>query len=328
MGFYKFSALLVTLALLLMPLAAINSTGDYEPSDEAETSTPFTVPGDAPSETVKVFMSDDELVLSITLEEYLVGVLAAEMLPTYHEQALKAQAVAAYTYLLHKKSEQQASPDSQLKGAYLSDDATTHQGYMTAEERAEKWGDKAESYEKKLQNVVKDVSGRFMTYNGEPIIAAFHANNSGVTHDAATVWGGEVPYLKSVQSVGDKLSPDCIKTVAMTPQEFSSAVAGLDGCMLSGEAEDWVGEISTDSNGYVKSIEIGGAKFSGIRARDALGLRSAVFEFEYSDGTFRFTTQGYGHGVGMSQYGADYLARQGSKWDEILKHYYTGVEIK
>lgn len=327
MGFYKFAALIVTLALIVMPLTVLRQGDNSVREDDIVITEQDGKKEKSPDETVKVFMSEDDLVLSITLEEYLVGVLAAEMLPTYHEQALKAQAVAAYTYLLYKKAEQESSPDSGLKGAYLSNDAATHQGYLTEEERAEKWGDKAGSYEKKLTKAVEDVAGKFITYEGKPIIAAFHANNSGVTHSAETVWGSEVPYLKSVTSVGDKLSPDCVKTVVMTAQEFSSAVSSLDGCQLSGEADSWVGKIKKDDNGYVKSLTVGGAEFTGMQVRDALGLRSAVFTFEFSDGTFRFTTEGYGHGVGMSQYGADYMARQGSTWEEILKHYYSGVEI-
>ena len=150
MGFYKFAALIITLALVVMPLTALKQGDNSVREDDILITEQEDKKEKAPDETVKVFMSEDDFVLSITLEEYLVGVLAAEMLPTYHEQALKAQAVAAYTYLLHKKSEQESSPDSQLKGAYLSSDATTHQGYLTKEERTEKWGDKADSYEKKL----------------------------------------------------------------------------------------------------------------------------------------------------------------------------------
>ena len=328
MGFYKFAALIITLALVVMPLTALRQGDNPVREDDILITEQDDKNEKSADETVKVFMSEDDFVLSITLEEYLVGVLAAEMLPTYHDQALKAQAVAAYTYLLYKKSEQESSPDSQLKGAYLSNDATTHQGYLTKEERTEKWGDKAESYEKKLTKAVEDVAGKYITYEGKPIIAAFHANNSGVTHSAETVWGSDVPYLKSVTSVGDKLSPDCIKTVVMNAQEFSSAVSALDGCQLDGEAENWVGDIKKDGNGYVKSLTIGGADFTGMQVRDALGLRSAVFSFRFSEGAFRFTTEGYGHGVGMSQYGADYMARQGSTWEEILKHYYTGVTIE
>ena len=326
MGIYKFISVVIILAMVLIPLSALKTQPD------GGTSSPITLSdGQSNSaenpDAVKVFMTGDDLVLTITLQEYIVGVLAAEMPPTYHEQALKAQAVAAYTYLLYKKSEQEKSPDSALKGAYLSDSSATHQGYLTEEERSEKWGEKADQYEKKLQRVVKDVNGKVITFEGKPIIAAFHANNSGVTHSAKTVWGGDVPYLQSVVSIGDKLSPDCVKTVAISAQEFSSLAGGIDGCELSGEAKNWVTDINTDKNGYVKTLSVGGSEITGMRLRDVIGLRSAVFTCEYKDGSFRFTTEGYGHGVGMSQYGADYMARQGSTWQEILKHYYTGVEI-
>lgn len=327
MGIYKFISVVLILAMLLMPLLAIKGTEQSGTSDEEITDFTQEKEYDDKPETVKVFMHENDLVLNVTVREYIVGVLAAEMLPTYHEQALKAQAVAAYTYLLSKKNEQALSPDTSLKGAYLSDDSSTHQGYLTEEERAEKWGEKAAQYEKKLQKAAEDVLGKVITYDGKPIIAAFHANNSGVTHSAKTVWGNDVPYLQSVVSAGDKLSPDCIKTVALSAQEISSLAGAVQGCNLSGEAEEWITDIKTDKHGYVESIVIGGAKLTGIKARNALGLRSAVFTFEFKDGSFRFTTEGYGHGVGMSQYGADYMARQGSTWEEIIKHYYRGVDI-
>ena len=328
MGIYKFIAVVIALAMILMPLAALD-TG--KPEDETGNKTDSAETEEYEkndSQAVKVFMSQDDLVLTVTREEYLVGVLAAEMLPTYHEEALKAQAVAAYTYLLRKIAEQKTKPDESLKGAYLTNDSSAHQGYLTEEERKEKWGDKADSYEKKLLKAVSEISGKAITYEGEPIIAAFHANNCGVTHSAKTVWGNDVPYLQSVTSVGDKLSPDCIKTVAVTPQQFSLAVSVLDGCELSGEAENWVGKIKTDSHGYVESVAVGGGTYTGMNLREAVGLRSAVFKYEFKDGNLHFTTEGYGHGVGMSQYGADYMARQGSTWEEILKHYYTGVKIE
>ncbi len=326
MGIYKFIAVVIALAMILMPLAAIDVGEPADEEDETGSVSKSEAQGEKP-EAVKVFMSQDDLVLTVTVQEYLVGVLAAEMPPAYHEQALKAQAVAAYTYLLYKRAEQESKPDAALKGAHLTNDSSTHQGYLTEEERKEKWGDKADSYEKKLRDAVDDVSGKVIVCDGEPIIAAFHANNNGVTHSAKTVWGNDVPYLQSVTSVGDKLSPDCVKTVAITPQQFSSAVSSLKGCELSGEAKNWVGKIKTDSHGYVESVEIGGTEYTGMALRDAAGLRSAVFTYEFKDGNLHFTTEGYGHGVGMSQYGADYMARQGSTWEEILKHYYKGVEI-
>lgn len=323
MRIYKLLAFLIALSVLLVPLLSLEKEQNYENGEtvtrrdnaEKETEKP---------ETVKLYIQQTQKVIAVELNEYLVGVIAAEMPATYHEEAIKAQAVAAYTYLLNKRK----NPDESLGEADLSNNSATHQGYLTADERKEKWGDKTQTYEEKIKKAVEKVSGKVITYEGEPIIAAFHAINSGVTQSAENVWGGKVPYLKGVNSVGDKLSPDCVKTVAISSTEFSNLASNIDDCSLNGEAASWIGDIETGSDGYVKSIKIGSARLTGLEARDALGLRSAVFTYEYKDGNFMFTTNGYGHCVGMSQYGADYMARQGSTWEEILKHYYTGVTVE
>lgn len=319
----------IGLTVLLVPLISLDDANRQNDDAPSETITFETENAEKDEkQTVKVFIKNENKVIEIDVKEYLLGVLAAEMPATYHEEALKAQAVTAYTYLLYKQAEQKNNPDVTLNGADLSNDSSTHQGYITANARQEKWGDKTETYEKKLTEAIDAVSGKVITFEGKPIIAAFHAVNSGVTQSAKTVWGGEVAYLQSVTSVGDKLSPDCTKTVAFKATELSEMLTSLENCELSGEAENWIGKIETTSSGYVSDIEIGGETYSGLKVRDAIGLRSAVFTCEYKNGNFHFTTSGYGHGVGLSQYGADYMARQGSSWEEIIKHYYTGVEIE
>lgn len=323
MRIYKLLAFLISLSVLLVPLTSLKKEPVPENSAENNAHTDEQAAPQKP-QTVKVYMTKTQETVEIELDEYLLGVLAAEMPATYHEEALKAQAAAAYTYLLNKRK----NPDNTLNGADLSDSSATHQGYLDAAARKEKWGDKTEAYEKKLKKAAEEVEGKVIVYEGEPIIAAFHAINSGVTQSAQTVWGGEVPYLKSVNSVGDKLSPDCVKTVAISAGEFASLAGNIDGCSLNGDAESWIGNVNTNPDGYVKTVEIGSAELTGLEARDALGLRSAVFTCEYKDDNFMFTTSGYGHCVGMSQYGADYMARQGSTWEEIIKHYYTGVEVE
>ena len=331
MGFYKLLAFLIALTIMLTPLVALKRTRSDSTEFPKETTSEADKPGgESIKETdkVRVLLKEENKVIEVEINEYLLGVLAAEMPATYHEEALKAQAVTAYTYLLYRRAIQSEKPDATLKGADLSDDSSTHQGYLSAGEREEKWGDKTKNYEKKLNEAINAVSGRVITYEGKPIMAAFHAINSGVTNSAKTVWGGEVAYLKSVVSTGDRLSPDCVKTVAIKADELSQLLSVLDGCELSGEAQDWIGEISTTSSGYVSTVTVGGEEYTGVRFREAAGLRSAVFTYEYKNGSFHFTTEGYGHGVGLSQYGADYMARQGSSWEEIIRHYYTGVEIE
>ena len=333
MKLYRTLFAVFMLALLLAPLIALPSkggdaaeeSGDPTAATKSESAEPTR--GKA-EETVRVLLHDTKQVVTVPVEEYLIGVLACEMSPTFHEEALKAQAVVSHTFLLRKQKEQTTSPDPDLNGADLSDDAARHQGYLTAEGRKQKWGDKAESYEARLKKAVRAVIDEQITYDGEPIIAAFHAVNGGQTLSAKQVWGGEIAYLQSVKSPGDKLSPDCTKTLALTEQEFAARAAALEGCKLEGDAKGWVGKIDADKSGFVKSITVGGISCGGQTFKTAMGLRSNVFTFEYRNATFFFTTVGYGHGVGMSQYGADYMARQGKKWDEIIRHYYTGAEIE
>lgn len=331
MGFYKLLAFLIALTVMLTPLLSLKGTrpdGEENTKEQISENDQSGEDGKKDTDKVKVLLKDENRIVEVELNEYLLGVLAAEMPATYHEEALKAQAVTAYTYLLYRRNIQSEKPDATLKGADLSNDSSTHQGYLTPEAREKKWGDKTKTYEKKLTEAIESVSGNGITFEGKPIMAAFHAINSGVTNSAKTVWGGEVAYLKSVVSTGDRLSPDCVKTVAIKADELSQLLSVLDGCELSGEARDWIGEISTTSSGYVSGIEAGGKEYTGVQFRQATGLRSAVFTYEYKNGSFHFTTEGYGHGVGLSQYGADYMARQGSSWEEIIRHYYTGVKIE
>ena len=267
--------------------------------------------------------SSTKKINEIDMFEYVVGAVAAEMPPTYHSQALRAQAAVCYTYAVKKRS----SPDPTLGGADITDDSAVHQGYLDAAARKEKWGDKYETYEKKIEEAVKDVFGKTITYDGETITAAFHAISCGQTFSAEEVWDKDVPYLKSVTSAGDKLSPDYSSTLTLTADEFKKAFAG-SGAELGGDAKKWIGEIKKTDSGYISCAVIGEKEFTGAQVREKLGLRSACFEIKCTDDEFKITVHGYGHGVGMSQYGADYMARQGSDWQEIIKHYYTGVEIK
>ncbi len=333
MKLYRTLFAAVLLSLLLVPLTALprGEGGPAEPNAETTAAAPResekTDKADA-QQTVQVLLHETNRVVSVSVEEYLTGVLACEISPTFHEEALKAQAAASHTFLLRRQKEQAASPDPALNGADISDDAAHQQGYLTPEGRKQKWGDKADSYEVRLQKAVRAVIDKQITCDGEPIIAAFHALNGGQTFSARQVWGGEIAYLQSVKSPGDKLSPDCVKTVALTEAELSERAAALDGCKFEGDAKDWIKQADADKNGFVKSITVGGKAFTGQAVKTALSLRSNAFTVEYRNGQFFFTTVGYGHGVGLSQYGADYLARQGKSWEEIIRYYYAGVKIE
>lgn len=305
--------------LLICPLAATGGAKAPEKGGNEVTKTNIQNDGDS----ILVLSSSTKKINEIDMFEYVVGAVAAEMPPTYHSQALRAQAAVCYTYAVKKRS----SPDPALGGADITDDSAVHQGYLDAAARKEKWGDKYETYEKKIEEAVKDIFGKTITYDGETITAAFHAISCGQTFSAEEVWSKDVPYLKSVTSAGDKLSPDYSSTLTLTADEFKKAFAG-SGAEFGGDAKKWIGEIKKTDSGYISCAVIGEKEFTGAQAREKLGLRSACFEIKYTDDEFKITVHGYGHGVGMSQYGADYMARQGSDWQEIIKHYYTEVEIK
>ncbi len=322
MKIYSLLFVIITLVFILAPAAAVRRSPEAKttaPNVETESSSAVSADED---DVIKVFRSADSKVEVVSELEYVVGALAAEMPPTYHEEALKAQAVACYTYALYNKMQQLQSPTKALSGAYLTD-TTNHQGYLSKDERFEKWGDKAEAYEEKTETAVREVLGKALTYDGELIVAAFHAICSGKTESAKVVWGEDVPYLQSVISDGDRLSPDYSDTLVLTKEQFEQLLS-IDS---DKDAAEWVGDIETADSGVVISIEICGKKFSGSDVRTALGLRSCAFTIKYDDGSFSVKTVGYGHFVGMSQYGADYMARQGAKWEEIAMHYYSGITI-
>lgn len=279
----------------------------------------------ADSGVISVMKSESGKVEKTDIEEYTVGALAAEMSMNCHDEALKAQAVACYTYALYCK--EKANKD-ELNGADISDDSKTHQGYLNKDARKEKWGEKFDEYEKKAEKLVDEVLGKKMTYDGKPILAAYHELCSGRTESAETVWGEEIAYLRSVTSDGDRLSPDYEKTIGLDKEKFRSAIQVIDGIELSDDCEKWLGKTDKTDTGFVRSVEIGGTKVGGNDIKKALGLSSRNFAISCKNGKFTVKMIGNGHMVGMSQYGADYMARQGSDWQEILKHYYTGVKIE
>lgn len=256
----------------------------------------------------------------ISAEDYIFGVLAAEMPALYETEALKAQAVAAYTFACRRKY------SSNNKGYDISTDYTVDQAYITEEDARKKWGDDADKYVEKLRNVVKETAGYVVTYKGNIALTVYHSVSSGRTEKASDIWGGNIEYLVSVDSSGDRLADNYLSTATFTAQEFSEKLKSL--CEFSSEAEKWLGKSSCTDSGHVKSIEICGKEVSGSDVRSALTLPSSTFDISFRDGVFTVVCKGYGHGVGMSQYGANIMAQQGSDFKEILCHYYTGCKVE
>ncbi len=324
--------LAITVSLLLIPVTVKNpaaSASGARASDKESVSGRTETVQDVKKPEISVYLSADKEVISVSELEYVCGAVAAEMPASYHEQALKAQAVACYTNAVRlRKVNSENSDDSAFSGADISNDSSVHQGYLTKKQRQEKWGDSFEKYEKKITDAVEDVLGYTLTYKDELCVAAYHAISAGITESAKTVWGKNVDYLQSVKSAGDTLSPSYISTISLTKEQFLEIAASIGANPDKNDSGAWIGAVKTSDAKTVTSIEIAGKAFTGIEIRNAYSLKSAAFTAEVTGTGVVFKVLGYGHGVGMSQYGADYMARQGSDYAEILKHYYKGAQIK
>ena len=256
----------------------------------------------------------------ISATDYVKGVVAGEMPALYETEALKAQAIAAYTFACRKR-------DTSMGNDYdITDDPNTDQCYISEETARQKWGDKADEYLKKISDAVSKVEGYMLTFDGSAALTAYHAISSGKTENCADIWGSDLPYLVSVDSSFDKIADNYLTTVQISKDELCEKLN--DFTQPTGNADGYFTDRKTTSAGTVKSIKFCGKEISGFDIANALSLRSANFEVAYNDNTFTFTVYGYGHGLGMSQNGANYMAKQGSSYEEILSHYYKGCKLK
>ena len=322
----RFILLVISLAFVMaiLPIALLKDTVNVTVPEKTDKSTTTTQQGLEKADTITVFRSTEGKNIEMDMFEYVCGSVAAEMPLAYEEEALKAQAVACRTNAQRLKLH-----GSSLKNAHISDDTAVHQGYITPAERKEKWGDEFEKYEAKLQSIVKAVDGQCLYYDGELCVAAFCALSSGKTENAENLWSEKVPYLKSVVSEGDSLSPRYSTTASYTKDEFLNCLKKNGKNIKDIKSLENIAKITKKSKvGTVLKIKIDSVELTGEEARRIFSLNSPVFEVECTKTTVTFSVKGRGHGIGMSQYGADFMARQGSTYEEILKHYYTGVQIK
>lgn len=271
------------------------------------------------SETIKVMASDNGFIKEMDTREYLIGCVAGEMPPTYHTEALKAQAVAGYTYAKYISLRDK----DKLGGADISDDSTLYQAYINKSVRKEKWGNDFEKNEKIISDAVDSVLYCYLSYENKPAMTVYHNISSDRTEGAENVWGKAFSYLVSVNATGDRLSPDFKSEKEFSIKELKS--------ILKENNIEYSDKITVESrynSGYVKSIKIGSKSVSGSDFRDMFSLRSADFDVETQEDKIKIICRGNGHFVGMSQYGADYMARQGATFEEILLYYYPGTELK
>ena len=282
-------------------------------------------PGAADSAvTIRVKLGD--AVQEMDLDTYLQGVLRAEMPASFEEEALKAQAVAARTETLYKVEN---GPVANHPEADICDDVNCCQAFLPAETAEKNWGKQAKKYAAKIAAAVRETDGMVILYEDEPILAAFFSSASGRTNPSGDVWVTDLPYLRSVQSPeGESEVPNYYSVASFSPEEFREIfLAAHPEADLDGAPEDWIGAVERSDSDMVLSIVIGGVKVKGTEVRALFSLRSAAFIVAAEEGEIVFRVTGYGHGVGMSQYGANVMAAEGSTWRQILEWYYTGVTI-
>lgn len=337
--------LLLFVMMAALPCLALGGTGGETspdsslaaPAPSASPSSSGTVPTPTPAETPKGDAKDSFLikdtttgnVITVSDRDFLYGAISAEMSPENNPEALKAQGVAAFTYYGRLRSQQRSKPDASLNGADFEADLSIGEKYVTQDLMKQRWGEKFQTYYDKLTPLVDEIQGKALTSSGELICSTFYAISGGCTESSEDIWGGKYSYLTPVASPGDAYAAGFQTTVTMTAEELKNIVSeAVPNADLSGDPQSWFGELTRTRSGSVTKAILGGQEVPGINLRAMFGLRSQNFTVSYQDESFLFTVRGYGHGVGMSQVGAQYMAAQGSTYQEILAWYYPGATLE
>jgi stage II sporulation protein D len=331
-------SVLLTLAGLLLPLAFMVGGAEYkgdsvldspgpEPTAAASPSpspTPEPTPSYSRDEAFVFTLKHGETVSEISMAEYLPRAVAAEMPHEFHGEALRAQAVAARTYVLYcTRHENPKHPEADVCSDYGCCLA-----YLDEEVIRANWGEEYEANMAIISAACTETDGQIVTYEAQAILATFHSSSAGQTEDGAELWG-DVPYLESVASPETAEDvPNYVSTVEVSPENLRDSVRLLyPEAAFSGDSALWVEGIENDESGRVRSVTICGIVLTGSEMRKLFSLRSTAFTLEYNGTAFIFTVTGFGHGLGMSQYGANVMAENGSGYREILAHYYPNTVI-
>ncbi|MCA0170467.1 stage II sporulation protein D [Bacillus sp. RAR_GA_16] len=266
---------------------------------------------------VPVFRSAQEKTMNIPIEDYVKGVVAAEMPSEFNMEALKAQALTARTFVVTKLK----NPSTNLPDQAVVTDTIQDQVYKDEAQLKKAWGDEFDEKFARIEEAVQATAGQILTYENNPIYASFFSTSNGYTENSEDYWENKAPYLRSVESPWDVDSPKYEDKETFTVTDFEQKL----GVKLSGSS---IGTIKNLTEGKrVAEVSVGGKTFTGREIRDLLGLRSSDFTWERDGDTINVVTKGYGHGVGMSQYGANGMAEDGKEYSDIVKYYYQGVAI-
>lgn len=280
-------------------------------------------------ESFKLLLTESGDVIEITPVDYLTGCLFAQIPPGYHIEALKAQAVAAHTYALRlSQNNKDFSSDISLKNADFSDSSVTCQPFYTEKKAREYFDAEYDIHLDKIRQAAEYGASRVILYNSQPIYSVYHSVSAGATNTALHVWGVDFPYLRSVPSEWDRGFANFICTNEITVNNMRSLLLEYDpNIIMPLDFSQWFSESVVAANGYVMTVSARNSVISGGDLWRLLNLRSVAFDIKYTGGVFTVTTRGHGHGAGLSQFGADYMARRGYSADDILNYYYTDVVI-
>lgn len=318
----KYAAAGLVLTVLLFGGAYLAAGG---PAAEPEPAAPETAAVHHDRD-VTLTIQDGDTAEQMTLERYLTGVVRGEMPASFEMEALRAQAAAERSYVYYQLAagRKDAHPD-----ADFCTDHTCCSAYLSETAAREKWGGDFAPWNTRVEQAVSDTDGQVVLYNGRPILAVFHSSSAGRTAAAGDVWSGDLPYLVSVDSPeGEETVPNYYSTVTFTAAEAKeNLLAAHPELKLSGTPDRWFGAAAENGSGRVETVSVGGTDIEGTELRRIFGLRSACFTVAADSESVTFRVTGYGHGVGMSQYGANQLAREGKTWQEILEWYYTGATV-
>lgn len=300
-----------------------------EPSGNGEPVSPLPAATTTPTpatDTLRVLDEASGEILTVSARDYRIGAAAAELPADWPDEAIKAQMVAAWSYALFQQQTARAAGQAHD----LSANPARRQGFMTREVLESYWGVDFEANYQRLAALADQVEGWVVQWEGAAAACCYHASSCGATEASQNVWTEALPYLQGVDSPWDTAADGWEVTVTYTVQQMTDALQlnfadrGLD---LSGDPSGWFGTPTLTAAGYVASQPVAGAELSGIELRGALGLRSAAFTVQYADRTFSVTTHGYGHGVGLSQWGARGMALEGKSCADILAWYYPGTQL-
>ena len=302
---------------LIVPAVLLGSVVSLADKSEPHQPQPVpTIPTIAIEQQLISVLSESGEVIPIELDDYLTCVLLAEMPVSFADEALKAQSVVARTYTMRA-----ANGAAKHEQAAVCTESSCCQGYISVENFLNKGG-QAQDVER-IQKLIAQTRDQVLTYDGELIEATYFSCSGGATEDAVAVWGTDVAYLRSVESPGEENATHYTDTVIFNASDFASRL----GLALEGNPAEWFGITTYTKGGGVATMLIGGKSFAGTELRRLLELRSTAFDIQVDGNDITITTRGYGHRVGMSQYGADAMADAGSTYPEILAYYYQGTEL-